>query len=269
MSVNRATVLDNIIAVKKEEVKEGMCQKSLQMLKNHAQNCETTRGFYAALLEQVKKNKAGVIAELKKASPSKGVLCPHFDPHTLAQAYEAGGATCLSVLTDTLFFQGDIRHLQTVRSSCLRPLLRKDFIIHPWQIYESRVLGADCILLIVAALEKQELVDFYGMAREIELDVLVEVHNEDELEQALSLREGIVGINNRDLHTFHTSLEVTYRLLKYISPSRLVVTESGISTQKEVALLFECNVRAFLVGESLMRARDPGAQLATLFDHYL
>jgi indole-3-glycerol phosphate synthase len=207
-----------------------------------------------------------VIAEIKKASPSKGVIRPDFDPVAIARSYERGGATCLSVLTDVDFFQGADAYLVQARAATALPVLRKDFTIDPYQIHEARALGADCVLLIVAALSPAQLADLHGLALELGLDVLVEVHNARELDAALALDNPMVGINNRNLHSFHTSLETTFSLLPRIGDERLVVTESGIQRVDDVLAMRGHGVHAFLVGEAFMRAADPGAQLRTLFD---
>jgi indole-3-glycerol phosphate synthase len=207
-----------------------------------------------------------VIAEMKRASPSKGLLRADFDPAALARGYEAGGAACLSVLTDRDFFQGDPAHLAEARSACSLPVLRKDFVTEPYQVYEARALGADCILLIAAALARQDMQGLEASARSLGMAVLVEVHDAVELESALSLQTPLLGINNRDLRTFETRLETTLELLPRIAPGRIVVSESGIAGRKEIAVLRNHGVHAFLVGEALMRAADPGHALADLIN---
>ena len=207
-----------------------------------------------------------MIAEIKKASPSKGVIRPDFDPAEIARSYQRGGATCLSVLTDVDFFQGADDYLLEARAATALPVLRKDFTVDPYQVYEARVLGADCVLLIVAALAPAQLTELHELARQIGLDVLVEVHNARELDAALTLDNPMVGINNRDLHSFRTSLETTFSLLPRIGGERLVVTESGIQRVDDVLAMRGHGVNAFLVGEAFMRAPDPGAQLRVLFD---
>jgi indole-3-glycerol phosphate synthase len=208
---------------------------------------------------------AAVIAEVKKASPSAGVIRADFHPDAIARSYQAGGAACLSVLTDTPWFQGAKEYLQQARNACDLPVLRKDFIIDPWQVHESRVMGADCILLIVAALGLEQLLELDGLAREIGLDVLVEVHDEQELESALATGAALVGVNNRNLRTFQTDLEVSRRLRVNIPDSRIMVTESGINSREDVQSMLAANVRAFLVGEACMRAEHPGQALEAMF----
>lgn len=267
--MNQPTILKKILAVKKEEIDYLSARSPLNELRLRSKDCEVVRGFQQRLTTQVNADKAGIIAEIKKASPSKGLIRPDFHPANLAASYEKGGATCLSVLTDVNFFQGSTDYLQEAKTHCSLPVLRKDFIISPQQVYESRVLGADCILLIVAALEKNQLEDLFYTASEAGLDVLVEVHNEEELELALPLEKGILGINNRNLHTFETTLETTYNLLPKIPDKRLVVTESGISKREDVSAMFGQNVKAFLIGESFMRADDPGQKIIDFFEGYI
>jgi indole-3-glycerol phosphate synthase len=206
-----------------------------------------------------------VIAEIKKASPSKGVLREHFNPVAIAKSYAANGATCLSILTDADFFQGSEKYLMQARSACSLPVLRKDFIIDPYQVYESRAINADCILLIVAALDDAMLAELLALAHQLGMDALVEVHDEAELERALASGAKLIGINNRSLHTFETTLDTTLRMLAQVPADRLVVTESGILTPADVKLMRDHGVHAFLVGEAFMRAEDPGARLAELF----
>lgn len=267
--MNTPTILKKILAVKAEEVAERSRHVTLESLRSQINDSQNIRAFKQALTQQVAAKKAGIIAEIKKASPSKGVIRPDFHPDQLAESYEKGGATCLSVLTDVTFFQGHDQYLKQARAACSLPVLRKDFTVDPWQIYETRVLGADCILLIVAALEKNQLEDLYKTAREIGLDVLVEVHNEEELALALPLTDGMLGINNRNLHTFETSLNTTYSLLSHIPDQRLVITESGIAQREDVVAMFKHQVKAFLIGESFMRADDPGERVADFFEGYL
>ena len=207
--------------------------------------------------------------EIKKASPSKGVIREHFEPAEIARSYERSGASCLSVLTDRDFFQGSDHFLQAARDACSLPVLRKDFMVDPYQIYEARMIGADCILLIVSALSDQQLSEFNALAQSLGMDVLAEVHGIDELERALPLPGAILGINNRNLHTFEVSLNNTFELLNLIPDSRLVVTESGIHTKQDVESMVRHNVTSFLVGEAFMRQEDPGAGLRTLFGAYL
>ena len=259
------TVLKQIFERKREEIIERQKARSLSQLQEMAANASPVRGFRRALAQRAAEGAAAVIAEVKKASPSKGVIREHFVPAELAASYEQGGATCLSVLTDIDFFQGADAYLQSARAACQLPVLRKDFTLDPYQIWEARALGADAILLIVACLELPELKDLYDCASDAGLDVLVEVHNEAELDEALTLGGDLIGINNRDLHTFETSLATTYRLLERIPAGVQVVTESGFSTASQVVEMRAKGVHTFLIGETFMRAADPGAALAAFF----
>lgn len=247
------TILDKILAHKQTEVIERKSQVDISCLKQRAAECTTTRDFVGALSHKTSQQQAAVIAEVKKASPSKGVIKADFNHIKTALDYEAHGAACISVLTDEAFFQGHDHYLQAIKQQVQLPLLRKDFIIDEYQIYESRVLGADCILLIVAALSDQQLQDYCQLARALNLAVLVESHNQDELYQALQLPTPLIGINNRDLKTFHTSLETTLQLLPHIPTDKLVITESGISSQQDIMKMMHKGVYGFLIGESLMR----------------
>jgi indole-3-glycerol phosphate synthase len=264
--MNTPTILKKIIARKHEEVSERQQKVSLDALKSRAKAQAPARGFVAAIQRKLKSGEAAVIAEIKKASPSKGVIREKFYPEEIARSYEKGGAACLSVLTDIDFFQGADDYLQQARTATKLPVLRKDFTVDPYQIWEARALGADCILLIVAALEEQKLRDLNACAIEAGLDVLVEVHNADELYQALRLDNKLIGINNRDLHTFNTTLNTTYELLPIIPDDRIVVTESGILKIDDVKAMRGHGVNAFLVGEIFMRAEDPGMQLLEMFN---
>lgn len=260
------TVLEKIIARKAEEVAERRARLGLAELEQLARDADAPRGFAQALLEQAKRKQPAVIAEIKKASPSKGVLRENFVPTEIARSYEEGGATCLSVLTDVDFFQGADAYLQEARVACNLPVIRKDFMIDPYQIVESRALGADCVLLIVSALDDVRMAELAATARDVGLDVLVEVHDGDELERALkTLDTPLLGINNRNLHTFEVSLETTLDLLPRIPRDRLVVTESGILNRADVELMEISEVYAFLVGEAFMRAENPGLELQRLF----
>ncbi|WP_068829629.1 indole-3-glycerol phosphate synthase TrpC [Pseudomonas sp. BMS12] len=260
------TVLEKIIARKFEEVTERSARVSLAELEAQARVADAPRGFARALQERAAHKQAAVIAEIKKASPSKGVLREHFVPAEIAKSYEDGGAACLSVLTDIDFFQGADEYLQQARAACSLPVIRKDFMVDPYQIVEARALGADCVLLIVSALEDGRMAELASVAKEQGLDVLVEVHDADELERALKhLDTPLVGINNRNLHTFEVSLETTLDLLPRIPRDRLVVTESGILSRADVELMEISEVYAFLVGEVFMRAEDPGTELKRLF----
>lgn len=260
------TVLEKIVARKFEEVAARRAQVSLAELEAAARSADAPRGFARALLEQAARKRPAVIAEIKKASPSKGVLRADFVPADIARSYETGGATCLSVLTDIDFFQGADQYLQQARAACSLPVIRKDFMVDPYQIVEARALGADCVLLIVSCLDDARMVELASVARDVGLDVLVEVHDGEELERALNtLDTPLVGINNRNLHTFDVSLETTLDLLPRIPRDRLVVTESGILNRADVELMEINEVYAFLVGEAFMRAESPGSELQRLF----
>jgi len=260
------TVLENILARKVQEVAERSARVSLSELESLAKAADAPRGFAQALLAQAKKKQPAVIAEIKKASPSKGVIRENFVPADIAKSYEKGGATCLSVLTDIDYFQGADAYLQQARAACKLPVIRKDFMIDPYQIVEARALGADCVLLIVSALDDVKMVELASVAKGVGLDVLVEVHDGDELERALkTLDTPLVGVNNRNLHTFDVSLETTLDLLPRIPRDRLVITESGILNRADVELMEISDVYAFLVGEAFMRAESPGTELQRLF----
>jgi indole-3-glycerol phosphate synthase len=260
------TVLEKILARKAVEVAERRARTSLTELETLAHNASAPRGFARALEARVARREPAVIAEIKKASPSKGLLREDFDPADIARSYERGGATCLSVLTDIDFFQGGDAYLQQARAACWLPVLRKDFMVDPYQIIESRALDADCILLIAAALGDGQMAELAAAAKAQGLDVLVEVHDEQELERALKIPGSpLLGINNRNLHTFEVSLETTLDLLPLIPTDRLVVTESGILSRTDVEMMQISDVHAFLVGEVFMRADDPGAELQRLF----
>ena len=227
----------------------------------------SARGFVKAIENKIAQGKAGVIAEIKKASPSKGVIREHFVPAELARSYEQGGAACLSILTDVDFFQGTDAYLQQARAAVSLPVIRKDFLVDEYQIYEARAMGADCVLLIVSALSPEKLKELNTLAQAIGLDVLVEVHDEAELGIALELPNKLIGINNRNLHTFDVTLDTTYKLLDKIGSDRIVVTESGILAPADVQAMRNKNVNAFLVGEAFMRADEPGVALAEFFAH--
>ncbi len=260
------TILKNILARKAEEVAERSSRVSIAQVQEAASTADPVRGFIAALERRVALGQAAVIAEIKKASPSKGVIREDFQPAQIARSYEKGGAACLSVLTDIDFFQGADSYLQQARAACDLPVIRKDFMIDPYQIVEARALGADCILLIVAALDDRQLNQLNETAWEQGLDVLVEVHNEQELKRALPLGNKLIGINNRDLHSFDVSLDNTYRLLEQIGDDRIVITESGIHSRENVVDMINHRVYGFLVGEVFMRADEPGEELAELFE---
>ncbi len=259
------TILKKIIQRKKEEVAERARRRPRPELECFVAEMGSCRGFAVALQRKLADGKPGVIAEIKKASPSKGVIRPDYNPEQIAKSYERYGAACLSVLTDIDFFQGADEHLVSARNAVSLPVIRKDFIVDSYQLLESRALGADCILLIAAALDQPALVALNAEARALGLDVLVEVHNQAELERALELPNQLIGINNRDLHTFDVSLDATLSLLADIPSDRTVVTESGILAREDVALMRSNGVNAFLVGESFMRATEPGQKLGELF----
>ncbi|HZX26750.1 MAG TPA: indole-3-glycerol phosphate synthase TrpC [Telluria sp.] len=262
-------ILNKIIDVKRDEVAAAKKRRNFASLRRDVESDKDLRaglrGFEANLRRNIAAGKAGVIAEVKKASPSKGVLRADFRPAEIAQSYAAHGASCLSVLTDVQFFQGSPDYLQQARAACALPVLRKDFMIDMYQIYEARAMGADCILLIVSALDHGLMAELEACAHELGMDVLVEVHDGDELTAALKLRTPLVGINNRNLRTFEVSLDTTLGLLPRIPPERLVVTESGILAPDDVKRMRDRDVHAFLVGEAFMRAPEPGAELARLF----
>ena len=259
------TILKRIIARKYEEVAARRAKVTDAEVQQAAQEAGPLRGFVAAMQTKLDQEKAAVIAEVKKASPSKGVICEHFVPAEIVASYQQGGAACLSVLTDIDFFQGSDSYLQEARAACELPVLRKDFMVEPYQVYESRAIGADCILLIAASLSDSQMEELNAVAKSLGLDVLVEVHNADELARALPLNTRMIGINNRDLHSFETRLEVTYELLDAIPQDRLVVTESGILAPEDVTAMREHGVNAFLVGEAFMRTANPGQALRAMF----
>ncbi len=261
-----ADILQKILARKQQEIAARQARKSIDDLRNQLDQASPVRGFVRALRAKLEQGKPAVIAEIKKASPSKGVIREDFAPPAIARSYQHGGAACLSVLTDQDFFQGSDEYLVAARNACALPVIRKDFIIDPYQVFESRVLGADCILLIVAALEQSQLADLHQLATDLGLDVLVEVHDEQELQRALELDLAMVGINNRDLRSFATSLDTTIRMLPLVPQDCFVVTESGIHTRQDVEFMRGHQVNAFLVGEAFMRAEDPGLALAEMFD---
>jgi indole-3-glycerol phosphate synthase len=258
-------ILDRILAVKRVEVEAARRSRPPAAVRAAAERAAPPRGFAAALRTKIAAGMPAVIAEVKRASPSKGVLRAEFDPRAIARAYAAGGAACLSVLTDRQFFQGGPEDLAAARAACGLPILRKDFIVDQYQVDEARALGADCILLIVAALDDRRLAALEAAALDLGMDVLVEVHDRTELDRALALRTPLIGINNRNLRTFDTRLETTLELLSAVPSDRLVVTESGIVSRADVVRMRAAGVNAFLVGEALMRAADPGAALQALF----
>ncbi len=262
---NTPDILKKILQRKAEEVATRREQVSLRQLQDSIPTAPPVRGFVNALENRTAQGQPAVIAEIKKASPSKGVMRPDFHPAEIAKSYADGGATCLSVLTDIDFFQGSDAYLRQARGACNLPVLRKDFTIDPYQVYEARAIGADCILLIAAALADAQLSELAGLAEELHLDVLLEVHDAEELDRALQTPCRLIGINNRNLHTFETRLETTLELLERIPNERFVVTESAIHKPTDVALMRENGVNIFLVGEAFMRADDPGEKLKELF----
>ena len=258
-------ILEKIVAVKREEVAAASGRKSLALMRADAESRVLTRDFVGAMRAKIAAGQAAVIAEIKKASPSKGVLRPDFIPADIAQSYAEHGAACLSVLTDVQFFQGGVDYLKQARASCQLPVLRKDFIVDAYQVYESRVMGADAILLIASCLDDAQMKEFEAIARSLDMAVLVEVHEAPELERALQLATPLIGINNRNLKTFEVSLDTTLTLMRDVPANRLLVTESGIHTRDDVLRMGAAGINAFLVGEAFMRAPDPGAALADLF----
>jgi indole-3-glycerol phosphate synthase len=260
-----ADILQRILSVKRDEIAQARSRKSLADLRAEAREREAPRDFAGALRAKISAGNAAVIAEIKQASPSRGVLREDFDPEAIARSYAVHGAACLSVLTDREFFHGDPGHLIAARSACALPVLRKDFIVDPYQIVQARAMGADCILLIVAALDPAQMREFESVAQELGMAVLVEVHDRGELESALALSTPLVGINNRNLRTFETKLETTLDLLAYVPADRIVVTESGIMGPDDVRRMSTAGVKAFLVGERFMRVKDPGNALEELF----
>lgn len=259
------TILRTIVSRKWEEIDHRQRRRSLADLRAMAGDQPPARGFASAMARQIARRQPAVIAEIKKASPSKGVIRDPFEPAAIARSYAGAGATCLSVLTDADFFQGHEDYLQAARAACDLPVIRKDFLVSPYQVIESRAIGADCILLIAACLTRDQMQELEGLAMESGLDVLVEVHNGDELDDALTLTTPLVGINNRNLHTFEVSLDTTLQLHGRIPPDRLTITESGILDHNDVVTMTDQGIYGFLVGESFMRADDPGRQLSALF----
>jgi indole-3-glycerol phosphate synthase len=260
-----ADILEQIVAVKREEVAAAKKKKSLEAMREDAFSRVLTRDFEGALRAKIAAGHAAVIAEIKKASPSKGVIREDFIPADIAQSYAGHGAACLSVLTDRQFFQGQPDYLKQARASCDLPVLRKDFLIDPYQVYEARAMGADCILLIAACLADAQMAELEAVARGLDMAVLVEVHDGAELQRALRLQTALVGINNRNLRTFEVSLETTLGMLKDVPAGKLLVTESGILQREDVQKMRAAGVHAFLVGEAFMRAEEPGEALAALF----
>ena len=258
-------ILKRIIRRKVEEIAERLDHRTLEQLQRDIDDASPPRGFAEAIATKIEAGQAGVIAEIKRASPSKGVLRADFKPAEIARSYARNGAACLSVLTDIDFFQGSDAYLRQARAACDLPVIRKDFIVDPYQVYEARAIGADCILLIVACLEDRQLCELNELAHHLGMDVLIEVHDAEELDRALRVENRLIGINNRNLRTFEVSLETTLELLPQIPGDRIVVTESGILDSQDVLRMRASGVNAFLVGEAFMRADDPGARLAELF----
>lgn len=264
-----ADVLQKILATKRREIEEAKATVSFADMKQRAAAAGASRDFAGAIHARIYEGKAAVIAEIKKASPSKGVLRADFDPPAIARSYATAGATCLSVLTDREYFQGSHEYLEQARNACQLPVLRKDFIIDPYQVCEARAMGADCILLIVAALGSPELRELENQAYDLGMAVLVEIHDAAELDAAMTLKTPLVGINNRNLRTFETRLDTTLDLLPKVGPERVVITESGILSSADVQKMRGAGVNGFLVGEAFMRAKDPGQALSQLFQSYL
>ena len=258
-------ILDKIVSVKWDEIRAARLHRDLASLRRDAEQLGGQRDFVGGLRKKIAAGSAGVIAEIKKASPSKGVLRENFVPEAIAESYERHGAAALSVLTDVQFFQGSVAYLERARAACTLPVLRKDFMVDAYQVFEARAMGADCILLIVACLDDAQLADLEAQAEALGMAVLVEVHDGRELDRALRLRTPLVGINNRNLRTFDVTLDTTLELMKNVPPNRLLVTESGILGPADVKRMREADVHAFLVGEAFMRAPDPGIALASLF----
>ena len=266
MAQKTPDILKKIVSRKHEEIDEGIKRVPLERMIELASNADQTRGFYNALQSKVKQKQSGIIAEIKKASPSKGVLRENFDPVEIAKSYESGGASCLSILTDRDFFQGDPLFLIKARAAVSIPVIRKDFIVDPYQVYESRAMGADCILLIVSCLKDSELKSLSQLASSLGMDTLVEVHDRDELHRTLKLELPMLGINNRNLRNFEVSLQTTIDLLSDIDDDKLVITESGITSKTDVELMHNHNVFGFLIGEAFMRDSNPGQKLKEFFE---
>lgn len=259
------TILNKINQRKREEIAVAIKQVSLDDIKAQAARADAPRGFVKAMQAKLAAGQSAVIAEIKKASPSKGVLRDPFDPLAIAQSYERHGAACLSVLTDVDYFQGSIEYLKQARAATALPVIRKDFIIDPYQVYQARAMGADCILLIAASLDDALMAQLAELAQSLGMDVLIEVHDGEELSRALTIPLPLIGINNRNLHTFEVSLQTTLDLLEQIPADRIVVTESGILSAQDVTLMRQHQVNSFLVGEAFMRATEPGEALQNLF----
>ena len=265
MSSDTPDILVKILNRKHEEVAERSASVSIDDLKQQCENADPVRGFISSIEIKINNNQSAVIAEIKKASPSKGLLRENFEPAEIARSYAEHGAACLSILTDKDYFQGDEEYLKQARSACRLPVIRKDFIIDPYQVYEARAINADCILLIVSALQDNDLQALFDLAHALGMDVLMEVHDEQEMLRALKTGARLIGINNRNLRTFDTSLDTTLSMTGMVSDDHILVTESGIHSRTDVQLMRDNGVSAFLVGEAFMRAEDPGEKLAELF----
>lgn len=265
MTTNTPDILVKILNTKHAEIAHRSAIKNIETLLEDIKSASPVRPFVGSIRKSIKNNKPAIIAEIKRASPSKGLIRKDFDPESIALSYENGGASCISVLTDQQYFQGSEDYLIAARKACSLPVIRKDFIIDPYQVYEARAINADCILLIVSALSDKKMQELYLLARELKMDVLIEVHDAEELDRALLLEPTLIGINNRNLRTFETSLNTTLNLLDRIPNQHIVVTESGIHTKENIQLMLDNNVNTFLVGEAFMRADNPGNQLSTLF----
>lgn len=265
MSSNTPDILIQILNRKREEISERSLTVPVDVLMQQSVGADAVRGFIRSIENKINNDQSAVIAEIKKASPSKGLLRENFEPAEIAKSYAAHGAACLSILTDKDYFQGDEDYLQQARAACELPVIRKDFIIDPYQVYEARVINADCILLIVSALDDETLHSLFHLAEELQMDVLMEVHDEYEMKRALTTGARLIGINNRNLRTFETSLDTTLNMLDMVDEHHILVTESGIHTSDDVQLMRDNGVNAFLVGEAFMRAESPGEKLAELF----
>ncbi len=258
-------ILIKILNRKREEINERSAKVSIEVLKQQCKNADAVRGFIKSIENKINNNQSAVIAEIKKASPSKGLLRKNFEPAEIARSYASHGAACLSILTDKDYFQGHEEYLKQARAACQLPVIRKDFIIDPYQVYEARAIDADCILLIVSALDDKNLQSLFDLAQELNMDVLMEVHDEQEMQRALKTGARLIGINNRNLRTFETSLDTTLNMLNMVNDNHILVTESGIHNKDDVQLMLDNKVNAFLVGEAFMRADNPGEKLAELF----
>ncbi|MDA0830794.1 MAG: indole-3-glycerol phosphate synthase TrpC [Proteobacteria bacterium] len=265
MGSETSNILDKILETKREEIRLTSSFRPLTELERESESAPTVRGFESAIRAKIAAGSSAVIAEIKKASPSKGVIREHFDPITIAQSYEQHGAACLSVLTDRDYFMGAAEYLVAARAATRLPVLRKDFIVDPYQIFEARCMGADCILLIVAAVSQAQLEELECVAMQLGMSVLVEAHSQEEFERATRLQTPLIGVNNRDLRTFETSLQTTLDLISQLPQDRILITESGIHAREDVVLMRERGVLAFLVGETFMRQEDPGEALESLF----